>query len=510
MHQSLGFVNADPVHDGFQYIEDIATAYWYSEVLFTALDLKIFMYLDQGGRSVRSLAVASSCREGELSRLLRGMERMALVSCVDNIWMNCQVASRHLVPGKKDYMGDFFLYRRYMQPNWSRLTEKVVAEVPPEIEKLSYSRRNNLYVNAMDTQVRQKAKEIVACLDRVIVGGPVLDVGGGAGSMIRALQAAKPGLQGVLFDIPEVIAAARELYPEPSHWGDITSVEGDFRSHEFENRFALIILSNFLHAYGQVESRELLLKALTLLDRRGLIVIHDYFPDRRGSSPQKGSLYDLSMMLNTFNGTCHESGTILQWLGEAGIKDVSVRDLGSDTSIILAGGDPRLHIPKNPWVELAYREGFDKAMAIDPKEVVTGSWVQKKCRYGCGRFGKNLQCPPHAMVHTETRSMLDDYTSAVLVQGQPPGRQFHEKLLRLEKGAFLAGRHKAFVFGAGPCPVCPECPEDGRCRFHNLARPSMEGAGIDVYATADRAGWSLAPVKAKGDYIKYIGLLLVS
>lgn len=38
----------------------------------------------------------------------------------------------------------------------------------------------------------------------------------------------------------------------------------------------------------------------------------------------------------------------------------------------------------------------------------------------------------------------------------------------------------------------------------------MEGAGIDVYATADRAGWSLTPVKAKGGYIKYIGLLLVS
>lgn len=54
------------------------------------------------------------------------------------------------------------------------------------------------------------------------------------------------------------------------------------------------------------------------------------------------------------------------------------------------------------------------------------------------------------MAHTETRSMLDDYTSAVLVQGQPPGGQFHEKLLRLEKGAFLAGKHKAFVFGAGP------------------------------------------------------------
>jgi predicted metal-binding protein len=149
-------------------------------------------------------------------------------------------------------------------------------------------------------------------------------------------------------------------------------------------------------------------------------------------------------------------------------------------------------------------------VTIDPGRVVTGSWVNKKCKYGCYRFGKNLQCPPHAMAYMETRSMLDEYTSAILVQGQPPGQRFHEKLLRLEKGAFLAGEHKAFVFGAGPCPICPKCPEVGQCRYHNLARPSMEGAGIDVYATAERVGWSLTPVREKGDYINYIGLLLVS
>jgi hypothetical protein len=48
MRQQSWFLRADPAHDGFQYIEDLATAYWYSEVLFTALDLRLFMHLDQG------------------------------------------------------------------------------------------------------------------------------------------------------------------------------------------------------------------------------------------------------------------------------------------------------------------------------------------------------------------------------------------------------------------------------------------------------------------------------
>ncbi len=509
MHQQSGFLDANPANDGFQYIENLATAYWYSEVLFTALDLRLFMHLDQGFCSVVSLAEVSSSREPELHRLLRCLERMALISCVDNYWLNNPAASRYLVPGKTDYMGDFFHYRRYMQPNWNTLTEKVIAGVPKEKETLSYSRRNYLYVCAMDTLARQKAKEITAFLKMAVLEGPVLDIGGGAGSLLRALQAIKPGLQGVVFDLPEVIEAARILYPDQADWLDISSLSGDFRSASLDTRFGLIILSNFLHAYGPAEARLLLLKTVSLLKRGGLILIHDYFPDRKGISPQKGALYDLAMMLNTFDGACHETSLIIEWLEEGGIGETSIRDLDTDTSLILAGGDPQLHGDKDPWIELARELGFDQAVALSPRKVVTGAWVQEKCRFGCARYSKNLQCPPHAMAYTETREMLDNYSEAILVQGQPPGKSFHEKLLNLEKRMFLDGYYKAFVFGAGPCPVCSDCPEDGKCRHHNLARPAMEGSGIDVYATAEQAGWSLSPVKNMDGYIMYIGLLLV-
>lgn len=509
MHQITGYRHADPATEGFQYIEDYATAYWLSEVLFTAIDLKLFLYLDQGVNSLAALAEAASCKDPELYRLLRAMERMALISCVDTYWINNQSAARYLVPGKKDYMGDFFLYRRYMQPYWSKLTEKLRPDTEKEQASLSYSERNFLYVSAMDTLARQKAVEIAACLKGAVIDGPVLDVGGGAGSVIRALQGVIPGLEGVVFDIGEVLEAAEILYRKEADWLGISRQAGDFRTHPVEGAFALVIFSNFLHAYGEAEARELLLKGISLLKPGGLILVHDYFPDRMGSSPQKGALYDISMMLNTFNGRCHETSKVFEWLQEGGIGDISIRDLPTDSSLLLAGGGQQLHENKEPWIEMAKELGFDQVFAISPKEVITGPWVQAKCSAGCSRFGKNLQCPPHAMAHGETREMLDSYTTAVLVQGQPPGKAFHEKLLSLEKKMFLDGYYKAFVFGAGPCTVCPECPEDGKCRYHNLARPAMEASGMDVYATAKQAGWSLAPINNKDGYIKYIGLLLV-
>lgn len=509
MRQPLGFMAADPAADGYQYLEDLACAYWFSEALFTALDLRLFAHLDPDGRPLTSLAAAAAAEPEALFRLLRALERMALVVRAGELWCNGQAAARYLVPGKADYMGDFLLYRRFMQGNWQGLTEKLAPGRPARQEDLDYRERNFRYVRAMDVLARQKAGEIVDRLPLTTLAGPVLDAGGGAGALLRALQSRRPDLAMVLFDIPEVIEAARRLYPLGADWSGITPMAGDFRNYHFDRKFGLVILANFLHAYGPAEAAELLAKAAGLLAPGGRLLIHDYFPDRPGTSAEKGALYDLTMMLNTFNGACHESTAILGWLETLGLSHHSCGELATDSSLILAGRKPHTGLVSEPWLAAAADLGFDRATAIAPRDVVTGSWVAIKCRFGCENFAGNHQCPPQAMAYDETRRMLDEYRIAVLIEGQPPGRRFHEMLLALEKEMFLRGFPKAFVFGAGPCTLCSDCPPDGGCRHRDRARPAMEAAGIDVYATAANAGRPLAPVREKGGYIKYLGLLLV-
>ena len=73
----------------------------------------------------------------------------------------------------------------------------------------------------------------------------------------------------------------------------------------------------------------------------------------------------------------------------------------------------------------------------------------------------------------------------------------------------MNGFPKAFSFWAGPCSLCDLCVVDGKCRDTANVRPSMEGAGIDVFETARRAGASLRTLKTKTDFIKYYGLILL-
>jgi predicted metal-binding protein/2-polyprenyl-3-methyl-5-hydroxy-6-metoxy-1,4-benzoquinol methylase len=506
---TFGFKNNDPAQTGFQFLEDLSTAYWYSQVLFTALDLKLFGLIDKGIDTVDGLAKAAACKHAELARLLRAMQSIGLIGSYEDRVYNTQTASSFLIPGTDAYLGDFFLYRRYMRPNWQNLTTQVAAMEREENPEISYEEKNFKYVAAMDALVRQKAMEIAELVSRENVTGTILDIGGGAGSLVRLLQANGRFPQALLFDLPEVIDAAHRLYPEADSWRTIRTVGGDFREHRFEEQFDLICLSNFLHAYGAQEARSLFFKSVSLLKEDGLVLIHDYFPDRRGTVPQKGALYDLAMMLNTFNGVCHDAQTICAWCREAGFNTIGVKDLSTDTGIIMARRNTEIALRQDPLAGTAADLGLDLFVLLAPTDVVTAAWAREKCKSGCEQFGKSLQCPPQGMDHEKTRQLLESYKKIYLVRGTPPGKVFHEALLSLEKKAFLMGKHKAFAMGAGPCTICPQCPNEGKCLFPHLARPSMEGSGIDVYATAANAGIDLKPVKKKGQYVTYIGLLLV-
>ena len=57
---ALPFQAADPARKNFHLIEDMATPHWYSEVLFTALDLAIFDWIERGAGRIEDLAAA--CR----------------------------------------------------------------------------------------------------------------------------------------------------------------------------------------------------------------------------------------------------------------------------------------------------------------------------------------------------------------------------------------------------------------------------------------------------------------
>ena len=188
---------------------------------------------------------------------------------------------------------------------------------------------------------------------------------------------------------------------------------------------------------------------------------------------------------------------------------------------------------------LAQKKGAT-AKEISSDDIVVSQWVRFKCRYGCKGYGKHLGCPPYAPSPDDTRRMVDEYSIGLLLwfEGVPGHGEFgpedipddfhpwYADLIRwvngtvheIEKTAFYDGFYKAFGFGGYPCIWCEHqhCVAEEaegvvdesfrrKCRHMDLVRPSMEAAGIDVFATARKIGWELNTIPCKnGEYGKII------
>ncbi len=183
--------------------------------------------------------------------------------------------------------------------------------------------------------------------------------------------------------------------------------------------------------------------------------------------------------------------------------------------------------------------GASRAVPLSVDLIFTDPRVRLKCQVPiCPNYGRNLMCPPNTITPAEFAEALAKYDAAIIVQfdvepdgamlekikGTPlteledhaaykevlsgPSKSMMEALANLEQEAGRMGYRFAAALAAGPCTLCDTCAgPTGPCRHPFSARPSMEAVGIDVIATADKAG---VPIKypAEGKVI-WTGLLLV-
>ncbi len=511
---------ADPSQDRYQVLEDLATAHWFSEVLFAALDLDIFTHLEPEGIAPSQLAGRTGWDREALERLLLALTELGLTVEIPGGFTNSPLAHRYLLPAGRDYLGDFLLYRRYIASHWPRLNDRIRRG--PEANKRSsvethrdYQKRVLNYVRALDAQSRLKAREAGQYLIHLLPESPryLLDLGGGAGAWGRILRSYWPGLRTLLVDLPEVLRAAGRIYPKPDDWRSIDRVAGDILQPCLNRPcFDLVILSNIIHAYGPDEALIIFKYAASMLKPKGYLLIHDYRTDDPHGHPLKGRLYDLHMMLNTYNGRIHQLDHLRELLARSGFNIWRTMPLKTDTSLVLAkfeSGETANFDPMDCLLLKTKALGFRKIKAVSPRDMVLQPWVRLKCRFGCSEYGRNRQCPPFSPDADEMCKILSEYKRTILVEGAPPGPVFHNQLLELERLCFLEGYHKALAFGAGPCLLCSPCEITRTCRYPDKARPALEACGVDVYETVRRAGWYLTPVRKPHGYVKYIGLVLV-
>ena len=171
--------------------------------------------------------------------------------------------------------------------------------------------------------------------------------------------------------------------------------------------------------------------------------------------------------------------------------------------------------------------GAVEAKIIPVERIVIEDRVVFKCKLGCEKYGKTLACPPYAPTPEEFRKIVSEYHYAMFmkfktqVEGdselikylskaddpsvpaemklkvekfwsgwQDEMKKLLEIVHELEKTAAEDGFLLAVGLVSGACHICEKCNvEEGICIHPTMKRYSEEGVGVNVKATAEKAGF---------------------
>jgi predicted metal-binding protein len=168
--------------------------------------------------------------------------------------------------------------------------------------------------------------------------------------------------------------------------------------------------------------------------------------------------------------------------------------------------------------QILQSHGFTDYKWLNPGEDITlAHWVRFKCMFGCGGYGKNGGCPPAVPPVEECHKMIREYKHAVMIHFSADPQATSEKFttvdyLALERDIFIAGYYKAFTLPHNQCKTCEVClAGDDRVKCVDMAnsRPGPDAMGIDVFATARKAGYNLQVVKCHDDVSERFTFVLI-
>jgi predicted metal-binding protein len=171
-------------------------------------------------------------------------------------------------------------------------------------------------------------------------------------------------------------------------------------------------------------------------------------------------------------------------------------------------------------VDQALLSGASGARFISPKDISVEEELAILCREPeCDNYGLSPSCPPHVSGPSGFRKMLEKCDHALVIKIDVPMefllsserneimRLLHEIVASAENFAVQMGFINSKAFAGGSCKMifcgdhldCKVVAEIGACRYHQSARQSMSGFGINVLKLKRAAGWISSKTPREND-----------
>ncbi len=324
---------------------DLIQAFRRSKTMFAAVSLGIFDRLGSGPADATTLAQELGADADALERLLDSCAALGLLEKQGAVYSNSPVATAYLTRSSPNTLAGYILYSdRALYPLWGNLEAAIRdgtnrwaqtfgrdASIFEHFFRTEEARRD--FLSGMHGFGQLSSPAVIAAFD-LSRFRRLVDLGGGTGHLALAACARYPQLQGAIFDLPAVIATAREYVGRGPSGCGIALIVGDFFTDPLPEA-DIFTLGRVLHDWSEDKIRTLLRKVWERLPSGGALLVAEMLLNDKKSGPVPALMQSLSMLVCTEGKerTLAEYTALLQ---EAGFAQVEGKVTNAPLDAILA------------------------------------------------------------------------------------------------------------------------------------------------------------------------------
>jgi acetylserotonin N-methyltransferase len=316
-----------------------------SKAMFAALELGVFERLSRAPAGADELARELRLHPDATERLLDACVGLALLEKKDGVYANLPSAATYLVRSSPQALVGYLDYS-------NRVGYKLWGDLETAIRKgthlweTTFGLKGDIFAHFFKTD-ESKRDFLLGMHGMGMLSSPLVvrafdlgrfrhlvDLGGATGHL--ALEAARryPKLRATVFDLPPVVATAREFLARLPDGSKVELAAGDFFADPLPEA-DLYALGRILHDWSPEKVRALLRKIHDRLPPGGALLIAERLLSADKTGPLGGQLQSLNMLVCT-EGKERNAAEYGALLREAGFGDVQARETGSVVDAILA------------------------------------------------------------------------------------------------------------------------------------------------------------------------------
>ncbi len=281
----------------------VARAHMPSAILLAAAELAVFEELAVAPMRAPELATAVGADPRATTMLADALVATELLDKNEGTHALAPGTADVLTAKGSDTILPYVLHTANTMRIWARLAEVVLEGGPVEVGHSIRGAESDreAYIETMTVNAHQAA-EVIAAL------GPLefehmLDVGCGPATWAIAVLQAVPGARATLYDLPDVVAAARTHVEAAGLADRVTFVSGDFMIDEALPAGAdLAWVGAIPHQYSRQQNRGLFAKVHAAMQPGGQIVIRDIVMNEDHTKPFFGAMFAILMLVRMKTG----------------------------------------------------------------------------------------------------------------------------------------------------------------------------------------------------------------